>query len=258
MMLNGVPAELKPHVPVSPPGPNPTHPPMGRVGYWTHPNQNPPYISQHPHNPPQVERRAKCLVPACMRCVFQWELTWRGQAFATFSLFHSPPASATPGSIRLPTRREWTPSHLSPRGKASAGGSPPHLLRGAKNPRPQKQSGGRVASADCAPALLPRPADTSPQREGEKVMSSPPPPAVLRSSVEHHHCCSCNTCDVSLDVAEAEARTAIRSTTSIRNRSLLGFTSPGGGNAHSTGIRRIFGRRKMSTTPIAFAHYEVD
>ena len=73
----GVPPELiKPHAPA--PGWNDPqrgarspqrqraevrhHSPMGRpsaVGYGSHSNQNPPYMPQQPHNPPQVRRRAR-------------------------------------------------------------------------------------------------------------------------------------------------------------------------------------------------------
>lgn len=64
MMQSGVPAESKPYAPISPPRPEiHNHSPMGHVGYWSHPNQNPPYMPQHPHNPPQVGQRAKCLLP---------------------------------------------------------------------------------------------------------------------------------------------------------------------------------------------------
>ena len=66
MMQSGVSEESKP---ISPPRPEiRNHSPMGHVGYWSHPNHNPPYMPQHPHNPPQVGRRAKCRVPVpCVR-----------------------------------------------------------------------------------------------------------------------------------------------------------------------------------------------
>jgi hypothetical protein len=50
----------------------------------------------------------------------------------------------------------------------------------------------------------------------------------------HHHCCAFDTCDVSLDIAQAYALTTIRTSTAIRipeGRQPVGVTSPGGSNA---------------------------
>jgi len=286
----GVPPELiKPHAPA--PGWNDPqrgarspqrqraevrhHSPMGRpsaVGYGSHSNQNPPYMPQQPHNPPQVRRRARahthkhththththtqCLACACAARRAGVGLTWREQVYASFPLFHSPPASATPSFIRFPTGGEWN----SPRGRGKARGSdrsPPHLLRAAKTPSPQPQHRGRAASADGAPALLRRPANTSPERAGKRFQIPRHCPLLFCISPD----VSVTLSDASLESPEAEARTAIRTpqegclTRASSSRRRLGVASPGVRFAKSNRAGRTGrGRGRI----VAVAHHKIN